>query len=221
MFFDEFDKKRTSGYEHGSRDIAGASVQQGLLKLVEGCDFQVGGRKGTGDWGATMINTRGMFFCFAGAFVGLEQILTKHSRPSGGLGFGAGSEAAKRQYILDGLVEFGLIPELTNRLTGVLVFPTPTVEQLVQIAERGVIPAYQKLLATCGTHIQISAEAIQHMAGCALETKTFARGIKTIVARLIEDAVYEERKGLVELGAAEVARAIEAAGMGAAVCQAA
>ena len=50
-----------------------------------------------------------------------------------------------------------------------------------------------------------------------METKTYARGVKTVVARLIEDAVYEERRGLVQLGAAEVARAIEAAGMGAAV----
>ena len=218
-FFDEFDKKRTSGWETGGRDICGASVQQGVLKLIEGCEFQVGGRKGMSDWGATMINTKGMFFCFAGAFVGLEKLLEKRTKLD--IGFGGQLGAGGNPDLYDALIDFGLIPEFVNRLTGVSVFPAPTVEQLTQIAVRSVIPAYQKLLATGGTDIQITGEGIALMAECAKETRTFARGIKTICARLIEDCVYEERKGLVELGAAEVAKAIEAAGMGAAVCQAA
>src|ERR1017187_7447161 len=79
-FIDELDKKRASNWEHGSRDVAGASVQQGLLRLIEGCEFQVGGRKGSFDWIPTNINTRGMFFIMAGAFVGLEELRSEERR---------------------------------------------------------------------------------------------------------------------------------------------
>ena len=85
---------------------------------------------------------------------------------------------------------------------------------MTQIAERAVIPSYCRLLAGCGAEIQVTDEGIQLMAESALESKTFARGLKTVVARLIEDAVFEERKGSIQFGAAEVAQAIEAAGMG-------
>src|SRR5204862_7341692 len=54
-FFDAWDKKRVSGWEFGARDVAGASVQQAVLRLIEGCEFQVGGRKGSFDWAPTTI----------------------------------------------------------------------------------------------------------------------------------------------------------------------
>lgn len=212
-FFDEWDKKRVSGWEHGSRDVAGASVQQAVLRLMEGENHQVGGRKGTADWSPGNINTHGMFFIFAGAFVGLEAILGKHKAHS--LGFGGRRELAKRrQHLYDGLVDYGMIPEWVNRLSGILVFPEPTVPQLIQIARRGVIPAYQKLLTGCGAHISVSDEGVELMAQCAKENGTFARGIKTIVARLVEDIVFEEFRGKIEFSSVQIARAIAAAGMG-------
>ena len=214
LFLDEWDKKRTSGWDHGSRDVAGASVQQGVLKLIEGCDFLVGGRRGGYEWQPVVLNTRGMFFVFAGAFVGLEELLGKHS--AHGIGFGGEQVGSRHQdFLYDALVDFGLLPEFVNRLSGVLIFPAPTVEQLVQIAERCVIPAYKKLLGACGADIEVTADGIQLMAACADETKTYARGVKTVAARLIEDAVYEERKGLIRFGVVEVGRAIDAAGLGA------
>ena len=211
-FFDEFDKKRTSGWEYGSRVVGGASAQQAVLRLVEGCEFQVGGRRGSFDWFPGNINTKGMFFVFAGAFVGLEEMPGKHA--AHGIGFGPRQDGSRQQqFLYDGLIDFGMIPELINRLTGVLVFPSPTIEQLVQIAERVVIPSYCKLLAASGADIQVSTEGLALMAECARETGTFARGNKTIVTRLIEDAVFEERQGRIQFGAAEVTRVIEAAGM--------
>jgi ATP-dependent Clp protease ATP-binding subunit ClpX len=211
-FIDELDKKRASNWEHGSRDVAGASVQQGLLRLIEGCEFQVGGRKGSFDWIPTTINTKGMFFVMAGAFVGLEELMGKIG--AHGIGFGNRQDGSRQQqFLYDGLVDFGMIPELINRLSGILVFPAPTVEQLTQIAEHAVIPAYQRLLAGCGADIQVTGDGIALMAQSALESRTFARGVKTIVARLIEDAVFEERKGSIQFDVAEVAQAIEVAGL--------
>ena len=212
-FFDEWDKKRVSGWETGSRDVAGASVQQGVLRLIEGCEFQTGGRRGSYDWYPTTINTRGMCFIFAGAYIGLDELLGKLG--AHGIGFGNRQDGSRQQqFLYEALQDYGMIPEFINRLSGVLVFPSPTVPQLVQIARRAVIPSYCKLLAASGADIQIADDGIQLMAECALESKTFARGIKTVVARVIEDVVYEERKGSIQFGTAEVARAIEAAGMG-------
>jgi ATP-dependent Clp protease ATP-binding subunit ClpX len=211
-FFDEFDKKRTSGWEYGSRDVGGASVQQAVLRLVEGCEFQVGGRRGSFDWYPGNINTRGMCFIFAGAYIGLDELLGKRS--THGIGFGNRQDGSRQQqFLYDALVDYGMIPEFVNRLTGILVFPPPTIEQLVQIAMRSVIAAYRRLLAASGADLQVTSGAIQLMAECALETGTYARGLKTIVARLIEDAVFEERRGAIQFGAAEVTRAVEEAGL--------
>src|ERR1017187_311863 len=198
-FFDEFDKKRTSGWEYGSRDVGGASVQQAVLRLTEGCEFQVGGRRGGFDWYPGNINTRGMFFIFAGAFIGLEELLGKHA--AHGIGFRSRQNGSRQQqFLYDALQDYGMIPEFCTRLTGVLVFPSPTVAQLVQIAKCAVIPSYQKLLAGCGADIQVTGDGIALMAQSALESGTFARGLKTVIARLVEDAVFEERRGAIQFG---------------------
>jgi len=211
-FMDEWDKKRASGAEYGSRDVAGASVQQAVLRLIEGTEYAIGGRRGGFELQCS-INTKGMFFIFAGAFVGLDKLLGKHS--AHGIGFGGQMSGSTQQYLYDGLVDFGLIPEFVNRLSGVLTFPAPTVEQLEQIAMRAVIPSYRTLLAANGADLQVSAEAIRLMAETALATGTFARGVKSIVARLVEDIVFDERVGKISLDVTDVAHAIKAAGLAA------
>jgi len=212
-FFDEFDKKRSSGWGDGGRDVAGASVQQAVLRLVEGTEHQVGGRRGSFELAYT-INTKGTFFAFAGAFIGLDELLTKRS--AHGIGFGGETTRSDRLYVHDALVDYGMLPEFCNRLTGILSFPPPTIEQLVQIATRAVIPAYRRLLAANGADLQVAPEAVRLIAEAALATGTFARGIKSVVARLVEDIVFEERKGAIALGVADVDRAIEGAGLAAA-----
>jgi ATP-dependent protease Clp ATPase subunit len=107
------------------------------------------------------------------------------------------------------------LPEWINRLTGIVIFPTPTLDQLVQIAERSIIPATNRLLAAFGAGIEVSPDAIRLMAEAALESKTLARGIKSVTTTMIEEMVFTERQGTVKLGVAEVRRAIEAAGLGA------
>ena len=81
--------------------MAGASVQQRLLGLIEGCEFQVGGRKGSFDWAPTVINTRGKFFICAGAFVGLEQLLTRRNGQD--IGFGSRERGGRAPFIHDAL----------------------------------------------------------------------------------------------------------------------
>jgi ATP-dependent Clp protease ATP-binding subunit ClpX len=215
-FIDEIDKKRTSSWEHGGRDVAGASVQQGLLKLVEGTRLQIGGRAGSFDWAPTLFDSWGTCFIFAGAFVGLDEILNK--RNALGIGFdGRGEEAKGRQFICDALQDYGLIPEFVNRLTGTIVVPEPTIESLVQITVRAVLPAYQNLVATFGAEIRISDDAIRLMAGCARETRTFARGLKSVMSQLIEDTVFQMNSGVFCFGTSDVQRAIESAGLAAVV----
>jgi len=212
-FFDEWDKKRSSGWEHGSPDIGGAAVQQSVLRLVEGCEFQVGGRRGGYDRAPTMIDTRGMFFVFAGAFNGLEEIIGKRHVP--GIGFGASERGANgHPFLCDALQDYGLIPEFVNRLSGIVVFPEPTVEQLREIAVRSVIPSFNRVLATFGAGIELDLEATSLIAESARQTRTYARGVKSIVTKLVEDIVFEMRQGSVRLGVADVLPVMRDGGLG-------
>jgi ATP-dependent Clp protease ATP-binding subunit ClpX len=210
-FVDEWDKKRSCG--DGGRDVAGAAVQQAFLKLVEGTEnHQLGGRRGSFDGPACPISTKGMFFTFAGAFVGLDELLGRCG--AHGIGFGDRATQVERRYLQDALVSYGLLPEYCNRLTAVLMFGAPSIKQLETIAIRAVIPGYARLLAAGGADLKVEESAARRMAEAALATGTYARGIKSVVARLVEDAVYGERKGMVRFSAADVDAAIEAAGLG-------
>lgn len=209
-FIDEIDKRRTSDWEFGSRDVAGTSVQQELLRMIEGAEVQVGGKRSY-DEPAVKLNTRGTFFAMAGAFVGLDKLLAEHCGSA--LGFGAEPTTARqRQYLHDALVAFGILVEVVNRLTGILVLPEPTLAQLHDIATRCTIPSFNRLLSAVGASIEVSTPAVAAMAEHALATKTYARGLKSLVSRLVEDLVFNETKGTVKLAAADVRVAIDAAG---------
>jgi len=211
-FFDEWDKKRSSGWEHGSPDIGGAAVQQSVLRLVEGCEFQVGGRRGGYDRVPTMIDTHGMFFVFAGTFNGLDEIIGK--RRVSRIGFGASERGVNGDpFFYDALQDYGLIPEFVNRLSGIVVFPEPTIEQLREIATRSVIPSFNRLLAAFGARIELELDTTRLIAECASETQTRARGIKSIIAKLTEDVVFEMRPGAIRLDFAAVLRTISDMGM--------
>jgi ATP-dependent Clp protease ATP-binding subunit ClpX len=209
---DEFDKKRTSDWEFGSRDVSGASVQQAFLRLVESTEIQVGGRRST-DNPPKMFNSRGTFFGFAGAFVGLDELLQDNRMHS--IGFSKDNTSSnKARYLHEALIQYGLIPELVNRLTAIIVIPPPTISQLIEIAQRAVIPAFNKLLGSCELRIQVADEAVRVIAEATLESGTFARGIKTVLSKVTEDLVFNEAKGEVEITTQQVQTAIEEAGLG-------
>jgi ATP-dependent Clp protease ATP-binding subunit ClpX len=209
-FFDEWDKKRSNGWEQGGPDISGASVQQSVLRLIEGSRFQVGGRRSSSE--PTMIDTRGMFFVFAGAFNGLDKMISK--RGVHNIGFASAECGAKtQQYLYDALQDYGLIPEFVNRLSGILVFPEPTVGQLQEITTQAVLPSINRMLATFGATVEMDWEAITLMAKRALETQTYSRGVKSILSNLIEEIVFEMRPGTIRLTGADVLRATKDAGL--------
>jgi ATP-dependent Clp protease ATP-binding subunit ClpX len=212
LFLDEWDKKAIR--ETNWRDIGCRSVQEEMLRLMEGTMVQIGGRRSAFEHHVVHFNTYGTMFVFGGAFVGLDKMISKGAVH--GIGFHdlqAGSSRASALY--EGLEQFGMLPEWINRLTGIIVFPTPTLEQLVQIAERSVIPATNRLLAAFGAGIEVSPDGIRLMAEAALESKTLARGLKSLITTMTEDIVFTERQGTIHLDVAEVRRAIEAAGLGA------
>ena len=210
VFMDEWDKKAATT-SISCRDIGGACVQQEMLRIMEGADIQIGGRRGGIDQCGALFNTRGTMFTFAGAFVALNELLDKKSR--GWIGFGDSRQDPRAADALyDGLEAYGMIPEFLNRLTGILVFPSPTTDQLATIATRSVIPSFNRLLSAFGAGIEMSDTAVALMAEWALETRTYARGIKSIVSSLVEDIVFAERKGPVQFGADDVRRAIQMAG---------
>ncbi len=210
--FDEWDKKRTAGWDFGSRDIGGASVQQAVLRLMEGAQHQIGGRKGSYDWTPTMINTRGTCFIFCGTFIGLEKLFSKISGT--GIGFGKQLDETKHEAALyDSLEAYGLIPEFLNRLSGIVVFAEPSLQQLISIAERSIVPAYNRMLAPGGAEIRVAEDAVRIIAGCARESRTYARGIKSVLSRLVEGIVFEQTTGTVTITKTEVREAIGAIGL--------
>ena len=126
--------------------------------------------------------------------------------PSGDRGFGRDIQAA--------LERFGLLPELVNRLTGIIRFPPPTVEQLVAIARAptGVITSYVRLLKPGGVDLVVTEAAVLLMAEHSCSRRTYARGLKAIMGKLVENAVFTQTRGKITYGVTEVRAAL--AGMG-------
>jgi ATP-dependent protease Clp ATPase subunit len=210
-FLDEWDKKAAAPTNW--RDVGGLCVQQEFLRLMEGCEVQIGGRRSSDYFRQVSFNTRGTCFIFAGAFVGLDQLQKKKSAP--GIGFGAQPDGSRHKAALyEALESYGMIPEFLNRLTGILVFPEPTINQLAQIVATSVLPSYNRMLATFRVQIELGVGAIDLMAAAALESRTYSRGLKSIIGKLVEEIVYEPKPGIVEIEATQVRAAIEAVGLG-------
>ena len=207
---DEIDKKAAAPTSW--RDVGGSCVQQEFLRLMEGTTFQVGGRRGGFDDIPVQFNSRGTLFLFAGAYSGIERLMDKRSN---GIGFGGEAAGRRRQAALyEALEQYGMLAEWLNRLTAVLVFPEPTVAQLVDIANRSVIPSFNRLLVTCLCGIEPEPSAIRLLAQVARDSRTYARGLKSVIAKVVEDAIYDEKVGTLRISPTEIRRAIAAAGLG-------
>jgi ATP-dependent Clp protease ATP-binding subunit ClpX len=210
VLLDEWDK-RAATTTHW-RDIGGACVQQEMLRLMEGTTVQVGGRRGGYDYQGVLFDTHPTMWLFAGAFVGLGEMIQKGNGQS--IGFHdmqRGSSRASALY--DGLERFGLLPEFLNRLSGIIVFPEPTVTQVTAIITRSIVPSFNRVLATFGASIEVSEDGIRLAAEVAVHTMTYARGARAVVSSLIEDIVFNQDQGTIRLGIADVQRAIESAGL--------
>ena len=202
VFIDEIDKiakKQNSN----SRDVSGESVQQGMLRLLEGADVEVpvGAMSKNAMVPLTTVNTRNILFICGGAFPDLEEIIKQRLHKNTGIGYGAElkDKYDKEKNILDkvtveDLKKFGMIPEFVGRLPVIYSLQGLTKEMLIQILKEpknAILKQYQKLLELDEVKLEFDDGALEAIAEKALEKDTGARALRAIIEEFMLDIMYE------------------------------